>query len=290
MQKNKLHQWIENINLGKTNQEVLFINATSNNTQCNLSDLEKIGNSLRANVKILWLDGIQEMKYRYFENQIVVIVSHDIKYFELLKRAIARGVIYLDEMNTINKTIDLLQGARVDVNTPLSYTSLQKMEFEEVLSLDRKSLEAFIITRDSLIKNIYYGFEGIDITLLNDYLTIYYSKKVLLANFASYLYRLAALDLNSTVKSVGATVHKILGVESKIINLQSLKIRISMSLLKNNRVYQLNENQLEKDIKIDIAKKLVLLDSKKIDVSTIANITELPLKSVEKMYRACFIR
>jgi len=185
----------------------------------------------------------------------------------------------------------LLCEKRVEVNGELTYKLLQKIEFEKVLHLNQKSLEEFIIARDILLKNIHYQFEGIDFTLLRDYLTIYSNKRVLLANFAHYLYRLATLDFTYSAKITGKAIHTTLGVPSKIINLLSLKIKVDdMSLLKNHRVYNLNENQIQTDIKMSIAKKLVELDIKGLDVNKIANITELPLKKVEKMYRACFLK
>ncbi|MDY0122939.1 hypothetical protein [Sulfurimonas sp.] len=290
MQKNRLHQWIESTNMGTTNQEILCINASYNHTQYNLLDLKRVAHSLQSRFKLLWLDGIEDVKYRYYENQIVVIFSQDEKYFEILKKALSRGVIYLDEIESINETIALLCEKRVEVNAELSYKLLQKIEFEEVLHLNQKSLEEFIIARDILLKNIHYQFKGIDFTLLRDYLTIYSNKRVLLANFAQYLYRLATLDFTSTVKSIGTAIHTTLGVPSKIINLKSLKIKIDINLLKNHRVYILNENQHELNIKMDIAKKLIALDIKELDVAKIGNITQLPLKSVEKMHRACFIK
>jgi hypothetical protein len=290
MQNNKLKQWIENTNLGKTNQEILFINGSQNDICNNLLDLKRMSNSIQSRFKLLWLDGIEDVKYRYYENQIVVMFSQDEKYFETLKKAIARGVIYVDEIESINETIALLQEKRVDVNGELSYKLLQNVEFEEVLHLNQKSLEEFIIARDILLKNIHYRFEGINFTLLRDYLTIYSNKRVLLANFAQYLYRLATLDFTSSAKITGKAIHTTLGVPSKIINLKSLKIKVHMSLLKNNRVYIVNKNQLELNIKMDIAKKLVALDIKGLDINKIAGVTELPLKQIEKFYRDCFIR
>lgn len=41
---------------------------------------------------------------------------------------------------------------------------------------------------------------------------------------------------------------------------------------------------------MNIAKKLIALDVKELDVTKIANITELPIKKIEKAYRACFLR
>jgi hypothetical protein len=290
MQTDRLKEWIKNTNSSKTNQEVLFIKGSCKHTQYNLLDLKRVGNSFQSNIKLFWLDEIKEVKYRYYCNQIVVMLSQDMKQFETIKKTIARDVIYVDDSESINKIIELLKEKTVDIRYAFQYELLKKEKFEEILQLDKESLERFIINRNILLSKIHFGFEAVDITLLNDYLTIYSLKKVLLAKFAHYLYRLTTLDFTSTVKSAGASIHTTFGVQSKIINLKSLKIRVTTSLIGNHRVYDLNENQIQTDIKMGIAKKLVALDLKELDVSKIANITELPLKQIEKMHRACFIR
>ena len=48
--------------------------------------------------------------------------------------------------------------------------------------------------------------------------------------------------------------------------------------------------EVSMDTKIDIAQKLVKLNLKGLDVIKVAEITELPLKKVEKMYREAFIK
>lgn len=290
MQINKLNQWLENSYQGRANQEILFINASKNHIRCNLLDLKRMRNSLKSNFRLLWLDGIEEIRHRYYENQIVAMLSQNIKYFETIKRTIARGVIYVEKSESINDIIALLQAKRVDVKGELSYTLLEKVEFEEILKLDVKSLREFILNRANLLKNIHYCFGWMEHPFLNDCLAIYYNKRILLANFAQYLYRLATLDFTSTDKSVGAAIHKILGIKSSVISLKSLKIKVDISLLKNHRVYILNENQLELDIKMGVAKKLVALDIKELDVNKIGNITELLIKQIEKFYSDCFIR
>jgi len=288
MQINKINQWLENIYKGVANQELLLLNTSQNHTQCNLSDLKRLSTSLTSNVRLLWLDGIQEVKYRYYNNQIVVVSYQDMRCFETLKTALHRDVIYVNDSDTINKIIALLQAKKIDAMGALKYTLLKKVEFEEVLKLDRSSLEEFILGRINLLKNIHYNFVSMEHRFFNDCLEIYYSKRILLASFAQYLYRLATLDFTSTEKSVGSNVHKTLGVKSKVISPRALRMKIDMSLLKNHRVYNLNENQVELDIKISIAKKLIELDIKGLDVTKIANITKLPIKRIEKIHSKLF--
>lgn len=290
MQKDKLLQWIENINTGTTNQEILFIDASRNHTKYNILDLKRAGNSLQSNFKLLWLDG-SEIKYNYYGNIIVVMTSPNIKYNERIKKIIAKGVIYINEYDTVNRVIAMLQEKRVDVMNELSYESLEKMKFEEALQLDADALKSFITKRYWLLQKIIHGFALKEVDFLDHYIGIYKDKKILIANFAHSLYRLATLDFISFVKSAGTKIHTILGVKSKVISFKSLKLpSIPGALQKNLRVYDLNENQLELAIKMDIAKKLVALDVKELDITKIANITELPIKRIEKMYKTYFIR
>ena len=80
------------------------------------------------------------------------------------------------------------------------------------------------------------------------------------------------------------------GIKSKIINRKNLVSLKVEQLEKNFRVYDLKENTFVMDTKVDIAKKLVKLNLKGLDVIKVAEITELPLKKVEKMYREAFIK
>ena len=145
-------------------------------------------------------------------------------------------------------------------------------------------------TRYDLLKKINCNFGNIDSNFLEICLKNYNSKKLLLASFAQLLYRLANLDFISSAKKIGGKIRQIVGVASNPVNsnqLQGLNIRLS---LRNYRIYDLNEKPFVMDTKIDIAQKLVKLNLKGLDVIKVAQITELPLKKVEKMYREAFIK
>ena len=288
MQKNKVNQWLENIYKGIPNQEVLFFNTSKSLlTQYNIANVECIAN-YPYKIKVCVLDGINKGIYGRYSNLIIVSSSRD-KDFELIKKYITRDVIYVDDIDTMNNIVTLFQAKKIDEKSALKYTLLQKMEFEEVLKLDVNRLREFVLKRSNLLENIHYNFGWTGLVFLEDCLEIYNHRKILVASFAQYLYRLVTLNFISTDKSVGATIHKTLGVQSSIISPRALNvIPAATELRKNLRVYNLNENQVEIDIKISIAKKLVALDIKELDISKIANITELPIKKIEKFYRDCF--
>ena len=59
---------------------------------------------------------------------------------------------------------------------------------------------------------------------------------------------------------------------------------------KNIKVYDLNFNQIDYDTKLDIATKLLQLDSKDLTVEKISTITKLPFYEIEKLYKQKYIR
>ena len=49
-------------------------------------------------------------------------------------------------------------------------------------------------------------------------------------------------------------------------------------------------NQREREIRTDIAKKLLAFNLKELNVKTIAKVTDLPLKIVEKLYQMAYLK
>lgn len=206
-----------------------------------------------------------------------------------MKKIVQKNIILLEDVESINKMIFLLKNKQLEPQSEIKYLLLEKQKFENVLDLEIDMMREFIIVRIHLLKKLSIYFENLDIEYVDSCLDIYKHKKVLLARFIQSLYRLATLDYISTEKSVGATIHTTLGVSSKVIGMKSLKMGLPLKMIKNHRAYNLNENQIQIDTKMSIAKKLLASDIKELDVSKIANITELPLKNIEKMHRTCFI-
>lgn len=114
-------------------------------------------------------------------------------------------------------------------------------------------------------------------------LDVYFSKNILIASFAQRLFRLATLDFISSEKRVGGYLSEALNTSSKVVRETHLGIFKNPRKISNIRVYDLNVNQVEENIKIRIAKELLALNLKELDVKRITKITDLPLKTVENL-------
>ncbi|PNV82250.1 MAG: hypothetical protein C0627_11075 [Sulfurimonas sp.] len=288
MQNNRINQWLENSYKGLVNSELIVFKIAQNHTNYNLLDLRNIADAYLSNINVVMLDSIQ--RCYYFKNAIIVTSATEYKTFEYMKKIVQRDVILVEDGESINKMIYLLKNKQLDQNSEIKYHLLEKVKFEDIVYLDTNVIREFVIARTHLLKKLNIYFKDLDIEYVDTCLNIYKHKKVLLARFAQSLYRLATLDFTSTDKSVGGTIHKTLGVGSKVLSMKSLKIIVPTSMNKNHRAYDLNENQIETNIKIDIAKKLILLKCKTLDIEQIASTVKLPVKKVEKMYSEFFIK
>lgn len=290
MQNNELSQWIKNAKSEKPNKEILFFNTTKNYGQYNLDDLMRFEIVNAGVVNMHWINNQYKQMSYHLKNTIFIRSIKDTTGYETIKQYISRGVIYIDEIDTINRVIDMLCSRNIYEDSELKYTLIPKVEFEEIMKFDIKTLKEFILTREFILNQINCSFVLTDSRLLNNCLEAYDYSKILVASFAQHLYRLATLNFISNQKFVGGAIRKTLGVKSKAVNCRVLNPNSNLRWRKNIRVYDLNENQIQTDTQINIAKKLVALDIKGLDVSKIADITELPIKKIEKLYRDCFIR
>jgi hypothetical protein len=243
-QSNKISQWLENVYNNKANKEMLYLDLTKTQIPYNQSYLHKLAQTPSSRVNVIFIDGQQVPRYFQCSNLIIVTSFQTPYSLELIKKYIANGVIYVDDINSINKITASLHSKIIDTNTNFNYQLINKIEFEEVLQLDVKDIKEFVINRMILLEKIHYGFQWEHLNYLDDYLNIYHHCKILVANFVQYLYRLATLNFIATVKAVGGAIHKTLGVKSSVISFKSLTVALPMELRKNLRVYNLNENQI----------------------------------------------
>ena len=184
----------------------------------------------------------------------------------------------------------MINNKSLDTTNEVKYELIQKVDFVSLFKKNNLDIKRFIFDRLDLLKKINCNFEHMNIDSLIICLDNYFKNKILFASFAQLLYRLANLDFESSERSIGGNIRRTLGIKSKIINRKNLVSLKVEQLEKNFRVYDLKENTFVMDTKIDIAKKLVKLNLKGLDVIKVAEITELPLKKVEKMYREAFIK
>lgn len=281
MQKNIINKWLENSYNKNRNQEIIILKISTDYSQYNMIDLSNSGKYNSSNVNVM-IDAVPQ--YRNLSNQIIVTNSLSLISLEWIKKVVQKKIILIEDINSINKIVSLLKNKELDFNNEIKYTLLEKIKFEDVLLLDSVSLKNFVLSREAFLNKLNKHFIAIDYEHLDSYINLYVKSKLLVANFAHTLYTLSTLDFISTQKAVGANIHKIVGVGSKVINLESKNIVTVSSLRKNIRVYDLNSNQIETKTKLDIAKKLLLLNYKDLDVQKIAKTLELPLKQVEKIY------
>lgn len=285
MKKNILNIWFEKSIKILSNQIVVFLVVKP-------GDYQKIKDSLKTMQYHLTIINVEELrKLKNIPSGINQIIISEGNYepIENMKSIVSSGIIYIEDVNSINKFINLINNKFLDENNEIKYELIQKIDFESLFKNEQINIQKFVLDRLYLLEKINSKFEDIDVDFLLTCLKNYHEKKILLASFAQLLYRLANLDFTSTTKKVGGNIREILGVKSSTINRTRLVGLKANQFNKNFRVYNLNENTFVTDEKIRIAEELVKLDSKDLDITKISKITELPLKKVETMYREAFL-
>lgn len=284
MKNEELNTWLENTAKVFSNKEVVFVKG----------NYQKIKDSLKFMQDCVTIINLKELKKTKNIpsgiNQIIISEGYDQEPIGNMKSTISRGIIYIEDENSINKFIDLINNKSLDTTNEVKYELIQKVDFVSLIKKNNLDIKRFIFDRLDLLKKINCNFEHMNIDSLIICLDNYFKNKILFASFAQLLYRLANLDFESSERSIGGNIRRTLGIKSKIINRKNLISLKVEQLEKNFRVYDLKENTFVMDTKIDIAKKLVKLNLKGLDVIKVAEITELPLKKVEKMYREAFIK
>lgn len=285
MKKNILNIWFEKSIKILSNQIVVFLVVKPGYYQ-------KIKDSLKTMQYHLTIINVEELrKLKNIPSGInqIIISEGNYESIENMKSIVSSGIIYIEDVNSINKFINLINNKFLDENNEIKYELIQKIDFESLFKNEQINIQKFVLDRLYLLEKINSKFEDIDVDFLLTCLKNYHEKKILLASFAQLLYRLANLDFTSTTKKVGGNIREILGVKSSPINRTRLVDLKANQFNKNFRVYNLNENTFVTDEKIRIAEELVKLDSKDLDITKISKITELPFKKVETMYREAFL-
>ena len=286
MKNEELNTWLENTAKVFSNKEVVFVEG-------NYQEFKDSLKSMQDSVTIINLRELKKTKnIPSGINQIIILEDYSQEPIPIdnIKSSISRGIIYIEDENSINKFIDLINNKSLDTTNEVKYELIQKVDFVSLFKKNNLDIKRFIFDRLDLLKKINCNFEHMNIDSLIICLDNYFKNKILFASFAQLLYRLANLDFESSERSIGGNIRRTLGIKSKIINRKNLVSLKVEQLEKNFRVYDLKENTFVMDTKVDIAKKLVKLNLKGLDVIKVAEITELPLKKVEKMYREAFIK
>ncbi len=284
MKENILNVFFENVDKHFSNKEVVFLRVRKGDMQKIKDELKKI-----YSIHIVGIEELEEGKIPSIGMNPIIVSEDYYGAVENMKFIINREIIYMEDVNSINRFMDILKNKFLNHNNEIKYELLQKIDFESLIKNETIDIEKFVRERLYLLKKINSNFENITDEFLITCLNNYHKNKILFASFAQLLYRLSNLDFKSTAKRIGGNIFEILGVRSNPINSRHL-INLEVNQLnKNVRVYDLKENTFVSDTKIKIAQELVKLNIKEIDITKISKITELPLKKIETMYREAFL-
>lgn len=287
MKENELNKWLEIAYEKLSNKRPLFLKVNNADTQKIIDNL-KIPR--REYISIIKIENLKDIKRIPAGINQIIISENYYENVENMKEFINREIIYVEDKNSIDKLIELLVNKSLDNNNEIRYDLLQKVNFESLLADNKVNIENFVLHRINLLHKMNCNFENIDTDFLTICLTNYFNKKMLFASFAQSLYRLTTLDFTSSAKKIGGNIYEIFGVHSKVVSskkLQSISIR---QCFKNHRIYDLTEKPYVYDTKIKVAKKLVKLNIKELDITKISKVINLPLKKIERMYRETFLK
>ena len=279
MHNNKLVVWIKNCFEYKVNNESIFIQDYG----FNFIHIPRNINIDFINLKI------QERDFSTKFRNSIITNNNTLDFQNLIKNNINGGFIFIKDKESIKNLISGIETKNIDKIKEVQYISIEPINVEELLTFNKVDLERFISDRENILKEINEQYNKLcdkDLSLL---LEVYYTKKILIASFAQRLFRLAVLNFISSEKEIGTLISNILGTSSKSLSHKYIGISCNKKVC-NTRVYDIHVNQIERDTKTNIANNLVNLNLKELDIKTIAKITVLPVKIIEKLYKKVHLK
>ena len=283
MIENKIKTWIDNSNKNMASSMVI-LKVNDENIENVFNSIKKL-NNLKRHFFVNKIDYIQQENKFSLINQILIIKKNLYIPINEMKNNIRRGGVYIEDNDSINKFIYSLEINNIDLCKDIKYESIERTDFLTILQ-DKTSLIKFFFDRVEILKKI--GIHALDkhiefYMLVLDY---YIKHNVIAANLIHKLYQISNLDFVSSLRAIGDKISLICGVKSKATNISNISINLRRYVKsKNIKVYDLNFNQIEYDTKLDIATKLLRLDSKDLTVEKISTITKLPFYEIEKLYK-----
>ncbi|MDN5128055.1 hypothetical protein [Aliarcobacter butzleri] len=281
MKENKIEKWINDGNENKAYPLLIL--------KVNDEDIENIFNSIKKlnNRKRHFFVNKIDLTYEQFRfspiNQILIIKKNHYLIKEMQEH-IKKGCIYIEDNDSINKFIYALDNNNVYFCKDITFEVIERTDFLTILQ-DKNNLIKFFFNMVEIL-------EKIDIHILDkqtDYYRLvlehYLKKNIISANLIHKLYQITNLDFESSARAIGDRISLICGVRSKSIHIINISISLRLYVKNNNiKVYDLNFNQIEYDIKLKIAKELIKFASKNLTVERISKIVELPFKDIDKLY------
>ena len=288
MIENKIEKWINDSNENKA-YPILILKVKDENIENVFNSIKRL-NNIKRHFFVNKVDYMQQENKFSAINQILIIKKNLYISTNEMKNNIRRGCIYIEDITSIERFIHALANNRVDSHTELKWELIEKINFLTILQ-DKTNLIKFFLKRVEILEKI--GIHVLDkhiefYMLVLDY---YIKHNVIAANLIHKLYQISNLDFVSSLRAIGDKMSLICGVKSKATNISNISINLRRYVKsKNIKVYDLNFNQIEYDTKLDIATKLLHLDSKDLTVEKISKITELPFYQIKKLYKQKYIR
>ena len=288
MIENKIKTWIDNSNKNMASSMVI-LKVNDENIENVFNSIKKL-NNLKRHFFVNKIDYIQQENKFSLINQILIIKKNLYIPINEMKNNIRRGGVYIEDNDSINKFIYSLEINNIDLCKDIKYESIERTDFLTILQ-DKTSLRKFLFDRVEILEKI--GIHVLDkhiefYMLVIDY---YIKHNVIAANLIHKLYQIANLDFESSSRAIGDKISLICGVKSKATRISNISMNLRKYVINNNiKVYDLNFNQIDYDTKLDIATKLLRLDSKDLTVEKISTITKLPFYEIEKLYKQKYIR
>ncbi|MDN5069450.1 hypothetical protein O8C76_00220 [Aliarcobacter butzleri] len=287
MIENKIKTWIDNSNKNMASSMVI-LKVNDENIENVFNSIKKL-NNLKRHFFVNKIDYIQQENKSSPINQILIIKKNLYIPINEMKNNIRRGGVYIEDNDSINKFIYSLERNNIDLCKNIKYESIEKIDFLTILQ-DKSNLIKFFLKRVEILENI--GIHVLDkhiefYMLVLDY---YIKHNVIAANLIHKLYQIVNLDFESSSRAIGDKISLICGVKSKATHISNISMSLRRYVKSNIKVYDLNFNQIEYDTKLNIAIKLLNLDSKDLTVEKISKITELPFCEIEKLYKQEYIR
>ena len=300
MSEKILKEWLNNIDNEEINKPVLFIDDCYSKYKKEISKIKKI----EIITPYIYKKHSVRMKNIIIFNKDVSMEFEKIneeKFLYILDNCVIRGIIYIDdskiienqnyknenikspsEMEFNKRIINFLLKEQVDISD-LEIHYLDKKQFDNFQNMNKEEFTNFIKFREKILRRVYSNIKKIYLEHIEDHILLLFEKNLLTAKIAHYLYRLSELDFYSTTTYVGNNISKRLGIKSKTITCKMIHMITYVYINKNFKAYDLNIDR-DLELKKKIAQKLLLLsNSKKLDKHTIAEVTSLPLKEVEKL-------
>lgn len=269
MQKNELSIWFDDLENGFRNETIIILNENRNISDFNKNFFVLVPNknNLRCGNTII-------------VNRKIYSKYNDSKFF--LKSIFKKSIIFIKDKESIKNFLNLLENYDEQNKIDVKYHLLEKKDFSELLKMNKEELVNFLEHTHSSINVFYSNLQMYDYDFIIKSIDNLKNQNILSSSFANYLYKFAYLDFTSNTTRVGREIRKILGIKSKTIN-NIRTIDITFPRGKPFKGYDLNTDRYL-EIKKKIAQKLINLNDKKLNLDKIAEITELPIKEVQKLF------